>query len=101
MPVNHVLRFAKTRWMMGKNPTHRQTLPLGGVCVNRTSMLHWTSPFAVYLAFYVPIQFRERWHLPQAFHCISSRFDQTSAPRRPTIEAPSPALSYRNVNPLS
>src|SRR5271166_7169442 len=38
MPVNHVLRFAKTRWMMGKNPTHRQTLPLGGVCVNRTSM---------------------------------------------------------------
>src|SRR5271166_6324745 len=39
MPVNHVLRFAKTRWMMGKNPTHRQTLPLGGVCVNRTSML--------------------------------------------------------------
>src|SRR5271166_1021508 len=29
MPVNHVLRFAKTRWMMGKNPTHRQTLPLG------------------------------------------------------------------------
>src|SRR5271166_5256488 len=39
MPVNHVLRFAKTRWMMGKNPTHRQTLPLGGVCVNRTSMV--------------------------------------------------------------
>src|SRR5271165_753758 len=44
MPVNHVLRFAKTRWMMGKNPTHRQTLPLGGVCVNRTSMHRWTIP---------------------------------------------------------
>src|SRR5271166_3479839 len=42
MPVNHVLRFAKTRWMMGKNPTHRQTLPLGGVCVNRTSMFHFS-----------------------------------------------------------
>src|SRR5208337_3640290 len=38
-PIQAIASRASRRSPAGSGPTHRQTLPLGGVCVNRTSML--------------------------------------------------------------
>src|SRR5271157_1247425 len=43
-PFQAIASRASRRSPAGSGPTHRQTLPLGGVCVNRTSMLR-TYPF--------------------------------------------------------
>src|SRR5271166_2786711 len=37
-PFQAIASRASRRSPAGSGPTHRQTLPLGGVCVNRTSM---------------------------------------------------------------
>src|SRR5271167_3682028 len=39
-PFQAIASRASRRSPAGSGPTHRQTLPLGGVCVNRTSMEH-------------------------------------------------------------
>src|SRR5271166_6272480 len=38
-PFQAIASRASRRSPAGSGPTHRQTLPLGGVCVNRTSMV--------------------------------------------------------------
>src|SRR5208337_3669087 len=39
-PFQAVASRASRRSSVGSDPTHKQTLPLGGVCVNRTGVVH-------------------------------------------------------------
>src|SRR5271166_1549147 len=47
-PFQAIASRASRRSPAGSGPTHRQTLPLGGVCVNRTSMLQSSLLNSVY-----------------------------------------------------
>src|SRR5271166_570266 len=46
-PFQAIASRASRRSPAGSGPTHRQTLPLGGVCVNRTSMVTSTIRYEI------------------------------------------------------